>query len=177
MGEYGSTTHRPHYHVTLFTDNHDIDSIIFDTWAKGFITVTRLTESRIMYTLKFHINTDTDYKPEVKQFAIMSKKLGYNYVRKASKFHQNNLDGCYYSLYEKKMPLPRYLKNKLYIRRELEQINKEKEANMLKINKIEENRKIKMKGGKNYFKEEKTKIDNLVKNHKKKKTDGNKPTI
>ena len=50
VGEYGSKTHRPHYHVIIFNTN------IFNiraSWLDGFVHCGEVTQSSVAYTLKY----------------------------------------------------------------------------------------------------------------------------
>ena len=77
IGEYGSHTKRPHYHVALFlksqTENNIVDHIQ-SIWNYGYTQVSELNIKRINYVLHYHIRPkEVNGK---KTFALMSKGLG-----------------------------------------------------------------------------------------------------
>ncbi len=139
VGEYGTRTLRPHYHVILFgLDKRYIDDgIIEKTWKLGQIHVGQLNRKTIHYCTKYHVNK-TDYPDDVeKPFALMSRKpaIGSNYIEKMEHIHDGNLERCYYQDGNFRKKLPRYYRDKLYSAEEREHIN---EINQIKITKDEQ---------------------------------------
>jgi len=125
-GEYGTQTHRPHYHMILFNARQDL---IQPAWDLGKIHYGTVEAASIGYTLKY-MNKPTRipmYKGDdrQKEFSLMSKGLGKSYLtpqmisyHKAdleNRMHINILDG-------KKIAMPRYFKDKIYDENEREQI-------------------------------------------------------
>lgn len=117
-GEYGGRTFRPHYHIILF--NADI-AHISPSWERGSVHYGIVTGASVGYTLKYitkqkkiplHQNDD-----RVPEFALMSKRLGDNYLTKAMiKWHHADMENRMYINYDgnKKAGMPRYYKNKIY---------------------------------------------------------------
>jgi len=115
---------RPHYHIILF--NADPPAIIrawcLDGKPIGQVHFGQVSGASIGYTLKYmskesvipiHRNDD-----RVKEFAIMSKRLGDNYVTDAMKaWHKADLlNRMYVNVDGKKVSMPRYYKDKIYTR-------------------------------------------------------------
>lgn len=125
IGEYGTNTHRPHYHIILFGLDHSYvhRGILEKCWSKGFVKVGTVNRSSIHYCTKYHANR-TDYPDgSVPPFALISKGLGLNYVDDRKDWHDGNLDKCYVQDGSFKKSIPRYWREKLYSKEELEHIN------------------------------------------------------
>jgi hypothetical protein len=127
VGEYGSIKMRPHYHLILF--NADSEKIN-RAWALnnheiGTIYIGSVNEASIGYTLKYmskkgkipmHKNDDRQ-----KEFSLMSKGLGKNYITENMiKWHKNILNERMYIPMKdgKKIAMPRYYKDKIYNEKE-----------------------------------------------------------
>lgn len=126
VSEYGSTTHRPHYHAIMFNVDpvySKATEMIFQEWQNGQIMVGTVTPASIHYVTKYAI-TKTDYPSEVeKPFALMSKGLGKSYIERCRSYHDGNLDRSYTRSENGHIgSLPRYYLEKLYSKEEREQI-------------------------------------------------------
>lgn len=125
-GEYGSKTFRPHYHIILFNANRDF---ISPAWDLGHIHYGDVNEASTGYTLKYinkekripiHQNDDRQ-----KEFSLMSKGLGKNYISKNMvKWHKNDLENRFYCALKdgKKIAMPRYYKDKIYTETERKRV-------------------------------------------------------
>lgn len=149
VGEYGGQTKRPHYHIVIFNANleHFERSWSIDLKPLGQIHIGTITEASIGYTLKYickdsqipiHKNDD-----RIKEFAIMSKGLGSNYLTdKMITWHKNKPEERIYVPLKdgKKAPLPRYYKQKIYDESEKEKISFhwKKKSDLLKEQEIAE---------------------------------------
>jgi len=132
VGEYGSSRYRPHYHIILF--NARVECIerawALDNKKIGEIHVGEVSEASIGYTLKYvskpkkiplHQRDDRQ-----KEFSIMSKKMGDNYLNeKMIKWHKNDLEQRMYVPIKdgKKIAMPRYYKEKIYTTQEKTRIS------------------------------------------------------
>jgi len=127
-GEYGSKRDRPHYHLIIF--NADAECVE-KAWSQykagigyvpfGSIYIGTVNEASIGYTLKYmqkpgkipkHRNDDRQ-----KEFSLMSKGLGANYITENMKVwhHTSLLNRMYVPITGgKKIAMPRYYKDKIY---------------------------------------------------------------
>jgi len=149
VGEYGGQTKRPHYHIVIFNANleHFERSWSIDLKPLGQIHIGTITEASIGYTLKYickesqipmHKNDDRQ-----KEFALMSKGLGSNYLtEKMLTWHKNKPEERVFVPLKdgKKAPLPRYYKQKIYDEFEKEKIayHYQKKSNLLTEQLIQE---------------------------------------
>jgi hypothetical protein len=89
VGEYGSKTRRPHYHILLF--NMDIANTdpIGTKWKFGHVDCGTVTGSSINYTTKYMFKQWFKKDKRVRPFTLMSKKpiIGQNYLDKYGKYH------------------------------------------------------------------------------------------
>lgn len=125
-GEYGGKTDRPHYHIILFNSSFEA---VEKTWLLGDVHYGVLSEASAAYTLKY-ISKDTripmhkndDRQPE---FSLMSKGLGSNYLTEAIKSYHHNGGKIRFFLTVaggKKVAIPRYYKQKIWNKGELQYI-------------------------------------------------------
>lgn len=123
VGEYGSTTFRPHYHVILFGDVPD--DVIRQTWSFGQVHIGNVTQASIMYTLGYIVNKNWKHvHNRVPPFSLMSRKpgLGANYLTKAMReWHQSDRKN-YVLVDGVKRHLPRYYKTKIFSKIDLVRI-------------------------------------------------------
>jgi len=122
-GEYGTKRMRPHYHLIIFNaDKEKVEQAwTLDRRPLGQIYIGDVNEASIGYTLKYmtkkgkipiHYNDDRQ-----KEFSLMSKGLGSNYLTKNMiKWHKNNIEERMYCNIKgnKKIAMPRYYKDKIY---------------------------------------------------------------
>jgi hypothetical protein len=131
VGEYGSKTKRPHYHLIIFNaKSHLIESAwSLDRTPLGHVHFGDVNGASIGYTLKYmskeskvpiHKNDDRQ-----KEFQLMSKGIGKNYLtEKMIKWHKADLKTRMYVpiMDGKKIAMPRYYKEKMYNEKEKKQI-------------------------------------------------------
>lgn len=127
VGEYGTDSFRPHYHIILF--NHRTE-LVSPAWNLGHVHYGTVSEASVGYTLKYiskpgriplHRNDD-----RIPEFSLMSKGLGENYLTPAMvTWHKNDLENRMYCNLKdgKKISMPRYYKLKMYDEAEKEKIS------------------------------------------------------
>jgi len=155
VGEYGSKTMRPHYHIILF--NADLQYVL-KAWAKGGrymgdYHVGKVSEASVGYTLKYiskpkkvpqHKNDD-----RLPEFCLMSKKMGANYLTESMiKWHKADIGNRMYVPIKdgKKIAMPRYYKDKL----NLDETEHEAIQYYAKIRQIQEKIRVERESGKHY---------------------------
>lgn len=117
VGEYGSTTSRPHYHAIIFNTD---DEAIKKSWSHGHIDIGTFSTGSVAYVASYlnkgrsvpsHARDD-----RLREFALMSKKMGINYLSPAIvDYHKADITRNYITVeggYRK--PLPRYFRDKIY---------------------------------------------------------------
>lgn len=149
VGEYGSKRMRPHYHLIVFnvvdTDN------LFRAWSHrgkdfGNVHVGMVEGASIAYVLKYmvkegkipvHKNDD-----RVKEFRLMSKGLGKNYLSvQTIKYHRQDLSLKFLTIEDGiKVPMPRYFSERIWTKEE-----REKQKKILKQNLETKNERIRAK--------------------------------
>jgi hypothetical protein len=136
-GEYGSKNMRPHYHLIIFNADKEMveKAWALDNKPLGQIYIGEVNEASIGYTLKYmtkkgkipmYYNDDRQ-----KEFSLMSKGIGSNYLTKQMiKWHKNELEKRMYCNLkdDKKIAMPRYYKDKIY-----NQFDKFKISNYVKL--------------------------------------------
>lgn len=124
VGEYGSKTFRPHYHILLFGSVPD--SVIKSTWKFGTVHIGRVTQASVMYCLGYIVN-GVGWKMRIKRerpFSLMSRKpgLGANYLTpQMIEWHKSGRKN-YALLDGEKRHLPRYYKTKIFSKIDLVRI-------------------------------------------------------
>lgn len=86
--EYGSKTHRPHYHILFFDVDllpSDFENIIRKNWYYGFVQVDYLNDARLWYTTKYILKQDCFSVPGLdvnsdRNFILCSKNIGLCYL-------------------------------------------------------------------------------------------------
>lgn len=117
VGEYGTKTHRPHYHAIVFNCNPDL---IQKAWGLGQIHIGNAKEGSIYYTLKYALKrvgkwSKSDEDDRNVEKALMSRGLGLNFLTDDMvAFYQADVSRPVTLLDGQKLPLPRYYRDKLY---------------------------------------------------------------
>lgn len=128
-GEYGTKSFRPHYHMILY--NLPLEQIqdIEKVWKLGSVHIGQVEPASVGYTLKYiskpsriplHKNDD-----RLKEFSLMSKRLGDNYLTPNTiTWHLSDFKNRLYLPLEdgKKAVMPRYYRERIYSKSELRYI-------------------------------------------------------
>ena len=123
VGEYGSKTKRPHYHAILF-NIHDVQDIQ-KAWNLGFSYSPKALPQSVKYVLKYISKQRGKYKDKEREFSLMSKGLGANYMTpQIIKYHKTNLKNCFITDEGYKKSMPKYYKDKIYNESERPRVTK-----------------------------------------------------
>lgn len=113
VSEYGPAGGRPHYHCIYFGLRPSQWSDVTLAWSKGFTRIEPVTDRRLKYCCGYV--TEKNFVPEGRDpvFTLMSKGLGKGYITEYKDWH-DRLDRMYVPMDGKKMPMPRYFKERFY---------------------------------------------------------------
>ena len=126
-GEYGGKTARPHYHQILF--NLELGKInneyLEDKWEKGMVHIGNVTPASIRYVTGYVTKGLFEELPpdmetglvddRLREFSLMSKNLGSNFLTPQMKKHLRQQRKCYVVMEGgRKQSLPRYYMDKLF---------------------------------------------------------------
>lgn len=120
VGEYGEKHKRPHYHALIYgtgiTERKTFENILWLAWKKGHVHVDEMNESTIRYVsgyLEKGLFGETDDTIQ-REFNMMSKGIGINYVHKNQSWHEQNNRFDYPIGAGQKTGLPRYYRDKIF---------------------------------------------------------------
>lgn len=130
-GEYGTKSYRPHYHAIIFDAT---EKEIERAWGHGFVHFGTVTPESIAYCAKYidkpHRIPLFDGDDRLREFSLMSKKMGANYLTPNKiKYHLDGLKNYLPLPGGFKAKLPRYYRDKIFSdadKRYLNVINQEK---------------------------------------------------
>jgi len=116
VGEYGSQTYRPHYHLIIF--GHVPEKVLREKWEHGLVHMGNVTQASISYALKYMVNGKSAALRNGRQipFVTMSRRpgIGSNYLTQAMiEWHKSDRKN-YVMLEGQKLHLPRYYKGKIF---------------------------------------------------------------
>lgn len=133
VGEYGTKTGRPHYHILAFNLAEEAVERLPKYWTLGQCHIGAVEKASIHYVTKFHVNaTKEDFVDQetgqayqrIAEFATMSRGsgkygdpyrygIGNNYVDTTKKYHRST-ENAFVVNNGFKQRLPRYYKEKLF---------------------------------------------------------------
>lgn len=116
VGEYGTTTHRPHYHGIFFNLPLNCEQFILNKWGNGFVYFGDVNSKSINYVTKYILSKSSFPDGCTKPFSIMSTKpgIGNSYLDLSSKYHRDTQHFYVTSLGNVKKRMPRYYVNKIF---------------------------------------------------------------
>ena len=127
VGEYGTKTARPHYHLVLF--NMDIANLtpIKSKWNKGHVDIGSVTSASINYVTKYMFKPfDTKNDQRERPFSVMSKGrkntpygiIGHSYLDKYGQHHIETEDLQVKTLNGNTQRLPKAFLQRLFTNKE-----------------------------------------------------------
>lgn len=148
VGEYGETFLRPHYHAIIF--NVPDPELYRTAWTLagsliGTVDVGKVSGDSIAYCAGYIDKLQQIPKfprdDRLKEFSLMSKGLGANYITPATqKYHVQHLNELYLTKSSgHKIAMPKYYRDKLFTEQQ-----KKKQLHIVKkaVEKIEQDREI-----------------------------------
>lgn len=142
VGEYGSETLRPHYHILMFnTPTCDIHSVVGRLWRSGFADIGQVNDQSINYVCKYClagaaipevVKDFKDYEVPL-PFMRCSRRpaIGSSYVNVETTLYHRERESFMTVLNGSKTPLPRYYRSKFFSKYEIQRLNEEVQAHAL----------------------------------------------
>lgn len=115
VGEYGSKTNRPHYHILLF-NSISSESEIKKIWKKGIIHAGKVSAASVSYCLKYIVQPELSCGKKTKPFSLMSRGygLGAKYLTDQMVAWHRSGDKNYTMVNNQQTRLPRFYREKIW---------------------------------------------------------------
>lgn len=115
VGEYGTKTNRPHYHIILFNYEHK-ERVLQSAWKFGIVHIGQCNQASIRYCTKYIIQSGNHISGQTKPFALMSRGygLGAHYLTDEMVEYHRKGERNYTMVEGVKGRLPRYYKDKIW---------------------------------------------------------------
>jgi len=124
VGEYGEHTKRPHYHAIIF-NYPDVEDLV-RKWKHGRTHVGQVSYTSVNYVTNYMFNKHVEVSELVaRPFALHSYGLAREYAITAKKYHRENKVYHVRNWNGKPIPMPRYIKKKIWTDFELKNIGYE----------------------------------------------------
>lgn len=127
IGEYGSQTHRPHYHLIIFNlplfdsvDTLPLNLFLQKSWQYGTIQVGTVTTASIQYVTNYVLKKNSYPIGSEKPFANISQGLGRNYLTDFAEYHRQSLNFSVLTDDRHRLRMPRYYRAKIFTQLENE---------------------------------------------------------
>lgn len=119
VGEYGTETQRPHYHVIMFNLDEQLVPQLQSIWGHGFAYFGTVEIGAIHYVTKYHVNRFGEYHGRPPPFCHMSRNpgIGKNYIDTHTQWHRADFRN-YAQVNGIISRLPRYYKEKIFTEKE-----------------------------------------------------------
>lgn len=119
VSEYGPNPEngwlfRPHYHA-IYMNLYPSDYYLLErAWHKGFTEFGEITDNRVRYVTGYSIEKLFVPPGAAPSFSLISNGIGLGYVDRMKDYHKDQLDRVFAYVDGSRLPLPRYLKDRLY---------------------------------------------------------------
>jgi len=125
VSEYGTETHRPHYHIILFNLVPQLVPQLTQIWGLGHVYLGTVETGSIHYVTKYHVNRYGDHQGRPPPFCLMSRRpgIGANYLTTHTKWHRADFRN-YAQVNGIISRLPRCYKEKMFSKSEREALAK-----------------------------------------------------